>query len=1137
MKKYILLLIISLFFNLCFLNAAYLRYVPKTLTQSDGSIVECFATGDENNNFLHTKDGYVIINNKDGFYVFADTLNNQYIETNYRVDKKVVPNNINKWQIVNNSFNREYFNRHRYEKNIDRVLSQSELDTNRNKGVINNIVIFVRFNDDKEFAVRTDYYEEYFNSINNTSFRNYYYEASYGQLVIKSYLYPTQTGKVLLSHKVKHNRNYYMPYLPTNTEGYKGPEAKESRKLELIEECINAVKNQIPYDLDLDYNNDNKVDNIVFVIKGDKSGWGDLLWAHHFCYTQNTFNKNYILNGKTIDNCIILPEDQAQLGVLCHEFFHALGAPDLYRYDNPLRINPMYFWDLMEYQTDIPQHMSSYMKHRYGNWIKTIPLISDPGEYILNSLDVDFQNCYRVSSTKPDEEYILEYRKPTGKYESNLALVVDEVHNLEMRFNGGLLVYKNNKASDGLGNASTSGNIDDEIYVYRPNGTLIENGYPWYASFNEKNSRDKLNNNTNPRPFLFDGSFGGLSISDIYEYEGQLHFTLHSDQYTFIKYPYDGLIDVSTRPEIIWDKLDRNCKYIVQISTDNAFYKLVENDTLENTDRCRLNKNLLPNTYYYVRVGAGNETGKKFEWTPVVIFKTAEFINIGDIKGDLCAGQPVQINYELVDNTIHKEFNFLLSDYNGNFNNNILLGTKMISSTGSIKVEIPDEVISGRNYRFKIEAVDGSIASSSRKYTIKQIPKPLIIQETIKEKICLNDIVTYSIAADENYSSNDYLKYEWEVFNGNILNIDTIAKTIEVLWRSTGQSKIKLKAININGCYNIVENSFYVHDYPNINFSGKNRVCANEEAKYYFPNNLYNFDISVLGGVISERKKDSIAIIWDEGIDSGNVHIENINENYCDLEYDFPVVINQNPIVDFIGDTLFCSETSYYEYKAVYDDVDTNAYQYIWLVEGGELSGYGRYTNTKVMWFNDTCSITLIIVNKKSHCNSSLTKLVVKTNPPNKPQIYFNEEYHLLIASEEADFYQWYLDDKPIENANSNTFDPVLTGTYYVKIRNNYKCEAVSDGFYYNSSCINNNSAYVNYYIEHNILKLLLKNYVVGNLNIELFNILGQKVYNNSLLNSSFDNLIEIPIINFTKGTYFLRIISDNHIEKIRIIL
>ena len=53
-----------------FLQAAPLKDIPMTLAQTDGTMLECFASGDEFFNYLHDKEGYMIIQNPDtGYYV------------------------------------------------------------------------------------------------------------------------------------------------------------------------------------------------------------------------------------------------------------------------------------------------------------------------------------------------------------------------------------------------------------------------------------------------------------------------------------------------------------------------------------------------------------------------------------------------------------------------------------------------------------------------------------------------------------------------------------------------------------------------------------------------------------------------------------------------------------------------------------------------------------------------------------------------------------------------------------------------------------------------------------------------------------------------------------------------------------
>ncbi len=68
------------------LEAAPLRNVPVTITQPDGKIIHCFASGDEFYNWLHDKDGYVIIQDKcNGYYTYAVKLNGDILSSSYIV--------------------------------------------------------------------------------------------------------------------------------------------------------------------------------------------------------------------------------------------------------------------------------------------------------------------------------------------------------------------------------------------------------------------------------------------------------------------------------------------------------------------------------------------------------------------------------------------------------------------------------------------------------------------------------------------------------------------------------------------------------------------------------------------------------------------------------------------------------------------------------------------------------------------------------------------------------------------------------------------------------------------------------------------------------------------------------------------
>ena len=88
MKRIFLLFMACL--SLIGAHAAYLKNVPKTLTQPDGSVLHCYASGDEFFNYLHDENGFTIMQHpQTGFYVYADKLDGKLVATGYvagRVD-------------------------------------------------------------------------------------------------------------------------------------------------------------------------------------------------------------------------------------------------------------------------------------------------------------------------------------------------------------------------------------------------------------------------------------------------------------------------------------------------------------------------------------------------------------------------------------------------------------------------------------------------------------------------------------------------------------------------------------------------------------------------------------------------------------------------------------------------------------------------------------------------------------------------------------------------------------------------------------------------------------------------------------------------------------------------------------------
>lgn len=510
MKKLFLFLLLFVSFSAF---SAFLKDVPQTLKQPDGSILECFASGDEFYSWLHDKNNYTIIQDvKTGYYVYAILLDGKLSPSSYIAGKSdpelmgiqpglniasSVIEDVRKRSIINSSI---AFKKKKKSTKIS------------NLGLINNIVVFIRFSDDAEFNESVSKYDNLFNgnSSSPNSLKNYFEECSFQKLTVQSSFY-LQNNNYVVSYQDAHPRNYYAIYnSSTNTLGYNGEAERTNREQKLLKDAVDFVSGQIPQDLNIDNDNDGYVDNVSFIVKGSPMGWSELLWPHRWVL----YNETARINGAQVWDFNFLLQTSIQTGVLCHEMFHTLGAPDLYHYNQDGK-QTVGTWDIMENNTNPPQSMGAYMKFKYGQWISDIPTISTTGTYTLNPITSPSGNCYKVLSNNPDEFFVLEYRKKQGYFESGIP-------------GSGLLIYRiSTKDTSGT---ILNGNADgppDEIYLYRLGGSSTANGNVQNAFFSADVNRKKFNNNTDPACFLLDKSLGGIDIYNVTEASTTISFNVN----------------------------------------------------------------------------------------------------------------------------------------------------------------------------------------------------------------------------------------------------------------------------------------------------------------------------------------------------------------------------------------------------------------------------------------------------------------------------------------------------------------------------------------------------------------------------------------------------------------------------------
>lgn len=197
-----------------------------------------------------------------------------------------------------------------------------------------------------------------------------------------------------------------MDYAPGNGTGI-----PQTQRLALLTEALGKIVKR-DGDKALD-----GYDGVFFVYAGRRANTsrGSLYWPHR---------SSVAFQGKRLPYFIVQEggNRMTDISVMCHEFGHMLGLPDLYaRPENP-GSEGLGVWCLMSNQTGggRPQHMGAWCKEQLG-WLK--PTVIDPRvpqKLILSPVRGSSSECFKVLVRPDGSEYLLlENRRKSG-FDSSL---------------------------------------------------------------------------------------------------------------------------------------------------------------------------------------------------------------------------------------------------------------------------------------------------------------------------------------------------------------------------------------------------------------------------------------------------------------------------------------------------------------------------------------------------------------------------------------------------------------------------------------------------------------------------------------------------------------------------------------------
>ncbi len=499
--------------------------LPITVTQLDGTKITIQLRGDEHLNWAETTDGFTLLRDAKGFWTFAEkNVQGQLVASDIRycgssadaIAKGLTPRlRFSTEQVkeamqkpLSNAFNKNT-TATKLTKSVDK--SQFMVDgTFPSTGKRKLLVLLVNYSDTKNTYPQKEFQnmmtQENYGGIG--SLRDYYLEQSYGKLDLDI----TVTDWITL---------------PKTKATYGADGAAY-----MIYDALSLLTQDKTIDLSqFDNDGDGILDGLAVIHQGygqEASSNTSDIWSHSSIIYGQYFN------GIAVRRYTIEPEINAQnnkiqqIGVIAHEFGHALGAPDFYDTDYTTNgeFNGTGIWDLLangawsgDYGSR-PTGINGWQKWVWG-WTEATLLDESTTVSDMPSA-TDEAVAYKMETGTPGEYFFMENRQNTKGFDKSLP-------------GHGLIIYhvdenliKNKVYTNDINAAYPQG-----IYTVCSDANAEPSNEPgsygWvnseYAPFPGEKNHTEFSDNTTPSAKARNGRFSYRSLSNITDTDGKVGFT------------------------------------------------------------------------------------------------------------------------------------------------------------------------------------------------------------------------------------------------------------------------------------------------------------------------------------------------------------------------------------------------------------------------------------------------------------------------------------------------------------------------------------------------------------------------------------------------------------------------------------
>lgn len=322
-------------------------------------------------------------------------------------------------------------------------------------------------------------------------------------------------------------------------------------------------------------------------------------------------------------------------------------------------------------------------------------------------------------------------------------------------------------------------------------------------------------------------------------------------------------------------------------------------------------------------------------------------------------------------------------------------------------------------------------------------------------------------------------------------------------------------ATDVNGCKNSATQSVTVNSLPVLSVTGSTAVCTGSGASFTPAGGVSYSMVTVLGTVVS-----SGSFVTTPTANETYTFIA-INSNSCTSVLTWPILVNPLPIISLAGNMVLCA-----------GDIATIT-----------PSGASTYS-----WSNGSTAASLVIAPLPGNnytvtgfdingckdiasTNFTINDLPVLTASSSNPLICAGQSATLSVSGASA--YLW----STSATASSIVVSPANTSTYSVTGTATNNCSAVTLLVQQVSNCTGighpTKTAGISIYPNPNTGTFNIELNTQGNLHVEIYNAIGERVYSAKLENGG--NAVSLP---GQHGIYFYRIVEgDRNVEAGKILV